>query len=44
MYQLFKNFNKFKKNIALVNLKDEVFTYSDVLIASEKISKKIKSR
>lgn len=44
MYQLFKNFNKFKKNIALVNLKDEVFTYSDVLIASEKISKKIKKK
>ncbi len=44
MYQLFKNFNKFKRNVALVNLNNEEFTYNDILIASNKINKNIKKK
>ena len=41
MNRLFKNLEKFKKRVALVNLNNNIFTYGDILKISSKISNKV---
>ena len=44
MDKLFKNLDKYKKNIALINMDGEKYTYNDILRFSKKINSKIKKK
>ena len=44
MDKLFKNLDKYKKNIALINMDGEKYTYNDILKFSKKINSKIKKK
>jgi len=44
MDKLFRNFSAYKKNAALIDMKGEIHTYSDILKFSEKINSKIQKK